>query len=227
MLKLKLLNQRPRSRRCRFSLSAMFASQVVVTGDFCDWQPEGRPLKRAPDGVWRTTLLIPPGVWQYRFRVDGEWRDDPACAEREPNPFGSENCVLRIESKTTKPRFSPMTSSELNHYRKALQELAAPLARNLARDQRELLRLEEPDGGGSLRSTEDETNEGLREVEIGLIANESGLLEEVTAALQRMDAGAFGQCVTCGKKISKARLEALPHARECINCANASQTAAQ
>jgi hypothetical protein len=28
--------------------------------------------------------------------VDGEWRDDPNCTERVPNPFGSENCVLHV-----------------------------------------------------------------------------------------------------------------------------------
>lgn len=117
-----------------------------------------------------------------------------------------------------------MTTLELNQYRIQLQTLAAPLARNLARDQRELLRLEEPEvAGGAMRSTEDEVNEGLREVEVGLIANEASLLEEISAAIKRIDAGTFGVCVTCGKKISKARLEAIPHASQCIHCAKDTQ----
>jgi hypothetical protein len=38
-------------------------------------------------------VALPPGNHQYRFRVDGEWRDDPAAAVRVPNPFGGENAV--------------------------------------------------------------------------------------------------------------------------------------
>ena len=41
----------------------------------------------------------------------------------------------------------------------------------------------------------------------------------VEAALARLDAGTFGTCVRCGKPIAKARLEALPWAEHCIDCA--------
>jgi DnaK suppressor protein len=40
----------------------------------------------------------------------------------------------------------------------------------------------------------------------------------VDAALARLDAGTYGICVTCGKPISDARLEALPAAAHCIEC---------
>jgi DnaK suppressor protein len=60
--------------------------------------------------------------------------------------------------------------------------------------------------------------EGL-DRELALIHNEEGLLEEVEAALQRVEAGTFGKCTNCGGPISAARLEALPHAPMCIDCA--------
>jgi RNA polymerase-binding protein DksA len=43
-------------------------------------------------------------------------------------------------------------------------------------------------------------------------------LAAVDAALARLDAGTYGICVTCGKPISDARLEALPAAAHCIDC---------
>lgn len=43
-------------------------------------------------------------------------------------------------------------------------------------------------------------------------------LAAVDAALARLDAGTYGTCVTCGKPISAARLEALPAAAHCIDC---------
>jgi DnaK suppressor protein len=41
----------------------------------------------------------------------------------------------------------------------------------------------------------------------------------VDAALVRLDAGTFGTCTRCGKAIAPARLEALPWAEHCIECA--------
>lgn len=41
----------------------------------------------------------------------------------------------------------------------------------------------------------------------------------VNAALTRIKEGTFGQCVDCGDDISTERLNALPHAPKCINCA--------
>ena len=46
-------------------------------------------------------------------------------------------------------------------------------------------------------------------------------LEEVDAALARVDAGTYGTCETCGTPIAEARLEVRPVARTCITCATA------
>ena len=43
-------------------------------------------------------------------------------------------------------------------------------------------------------------------------------LAEVDAALARVDAGAYGRCVRCGREIAPERLEALPWAAYCIDC---------
>jgi DnaK suppressor protein len=41
-------------------------------------------------------------------------------------------------------------------------------------------------------------------------------LDEVDAALQRLEDGTYGTCEVCGKPIGAARLEAMPAARLCI-----------
>ena len=46
-------------------------------------------------------------------------------------------------------------------------------------------------------------------------------LELVDAALARIDAGTFGNCLSCGKAIAPERLEALPWAPLCIECQRA------
>ena len=49
----------------------------------------------------------------------------------------------------------------------------------------------------------------------------SGLEEmrAITAALERMDAGEYGACVSCGEQISEERQDVLPYTPFCKNCA--------
>lgn len=52
-----------------------------------------------------------------------------------------------------------------------------------------------------------------------LLASKSGrLLYHIDEALRRIKDKTFGKCQECGEEISAARLEAVPHARLCINC---------
>lgn len=44
-------------------------------------------------------------------------------------------------------------------------------------------------------------------------------LRAIDAALARIEAGTFGICAKCGEDISEERLEAVPHAALCRNCA--------
>ncbi len=43
--------------------------------------------------------------------------------------------------------------------------------------------------------------------------------QQIHAPLQRIEAGSYGECMTCGKPIGEQRLEALQYALQCINCA--------
>ncbi len=43
-------------------------------------------------------------------------------------------------------------------------------------------------------------------------------LDEVDAALARVDAGTYGVCERCGRAIDPARLEVRPAARTCVGC---------
>ena len=59
-----------------------------------------------------------------------------------------------------------------------------------------------------------------------LAASDQGVFEEINHALKKIDDGSFGICETCAEqgrpeaksRIAKARLQAIPYARNCIDC---------
>jgi RNA polymerase-binding protein DksA len=53
---------------------------------------------------------------------------------------------------------------------------------------------------------------------LGIEATLEPELAEVIEALSRLDAGTYGLCKTCGKEISRQRLQARPMATLCIEC---------
>jgi DnaK suppressor protein len=57
-----------------------------------------------------------------------------------------------------------------------------------------------------------------RELEFALDERETFELAQIDEALQRVDAGTYGQCVACGADIPAARLRAAPEAARCIAC---------
>lgn len=59
-----------------------------------------------------------------------------------------------------------------------------------------------------------------------MMASKSGrFVYHIDMALKRIKEGTYGMCHQCGKKITKARLMAVPHARLCIECKSAEEEA--
>jgi 1,4-alpha-glucan branching enzyme len=80
-------------KRITFKINAPEAKDVRISGSFNEWSYESTPLKKDESGNWKTMVSLAPGTYEYRFIVDGQWRDDPECPLRVQNPFGSQNCV--------------------------------------------------------------------------------------------------------------------------------------
>ncbi|WP_233200109.1 TraR/DksA family transcriptional regulator [Blastopirellula marina] len=58
-----------------------------------------------------------------------------------------------------------------------------------------------------------------QEFSLDLLAAEQATLTEIDSALARIEAGEYGACVNCGKRIKKTRLHAIPFTPICIDCA--------
>jgi RNA polymerase-binding transcription factor len=56
------------------------------------------------------------------------------------------------------------------------------------------------------------------EVAAAVVERRARELEEVTRALEDIDAGRYGVCADCGREIAEARLRVLPFATRCVAC---------
>jgi chromosome partitioning protein len=73
------------------------AQVVQLAGDFNSWVPDHEvETRHGPDGTWEKIVRLGPGVYQYRYFVDGEWHPDPSNPRRVEGPAGGINSVLII-----------------------------------------------------------------------------------------------------------------------------------
>ena len=84
------------AKKQSFHYKAPAAATVLLVGDFTNWQHQAVPMKKGKDGVWSASFELRSGQYHYRFIVDNEWKDDPECTLRVPNPFGGENMVRHV-----------------------------------------------------------------------------------------------------------------------------------
>jgi 1,4-alpha-glucan branching enzyme len=82
----------------RFEFTHPTATTVCVAGTFNDWDAEAKPMHSVGDGRWLKETVLPPGTYEYRLVVDGQWIDDPLAKETVPNPFGGRNSILKVTS---------------------------------------------------------------------------------------------------------------------------------
>lgn len=86
--------------RMRFEVNCPGAEKVFVAGDFNDWDPEARRMKRVRKGkdVFVANLNLEPGTYQYKYVVDGEWRCSPE-GPRVVTEDGIENSVVEVSEE--------------------------------------------------------------------------------------------------------------------------------
>ena len=85
------------TREAQFEFPGPEAKEVYLVGEFNHWDTHANKMKKDESGIWRTTLSLKPGRYEYRFLVDGNWENTPSCSDYVPNDFGGRNCVKIVE----------------------------------------------------------------------------------------------------------------------------------
>ena len=58
-----------------------------------------------------------------------------------------------------------------------------------------------------------------QELTLTLLGSDEDILDQFEAAIQRIEDGDYGRCEKCGEAIPENRLDAIPYAADCVQCA--------
>ena len=117
-----------------------------------------------------------------------------------------------------------MKKTELKEYKVRLVELRSRLRGDVNQMADSALKKTRSETNGDLSSmpihmADIGSDNFEQEFTLSLMENEEDTLDAIENALERIEAGTFGDCEECGVKIPKARLNAIPYATLCVKCA--------
>ena len=139
--------------------------------------------------------------------------------------------MVKKRKKTTKkkagsnrPKKIRLNASDIEYFKQILLEKRREILKNVNEIEDEALKKSRLDASGDLSSmpihmADIGTDNYEQEFVLGLMDSERKLLREIDEALQRIEEGAYGICEGTDKPIPKARLEAQPWARYCVEYA--------
>ena len=59
-----------------------------------------------------------------------------------------------------------------------------------------------------------------QELTLSFLGSDKDTLDQIEAGIKRIEDGSYGRCEECGEQIPKSRLEAIPYAARCVQCAS-------
>jgi len=89
--------------------------QVNLFGTFNGWNRQSLPMKRGEDGVYRITIPLEAGRYEYKFFVDGKEIADPANAVKTPSGVGDFNSVVTVAPRHTGKNFLEILGKDFSH----------------------------------------------------------------------------------------------------------------
>ena len=132
--------------------------------------------------------------------------------------------TTRKKTSSTRKKKARLTVADIKRFKQVLVEKREEIFRNVNEFEDEALKKSRLDASGDLSSmpihmADIGTDNYEQEFALGLMDSERKLLREIDEALERIEQGTYGICEGTGEPIPKARLEANPWARYCVEYA--------
>ncbi|HOQ40314.1 MAG TPA: glycoside hydrolase family 13 [Fervidobacterium sp.] len=72
------------------------AKRVFIAGTFNNWNEKDTEAYFVEDGIWEAVLELNPGIYEYKFLVDGNWVIDPNAFAYVDDGFGGKNGAFEV-----------------------------------------------------------------------------------------------------------------------------------
>ncbi|MHC4739004.1 MAG: TraR/DksA family transcriptional regulator [Planctomycetota bacterium] len=127
----------------------------------------------------------------------------------------------KTKANSTRKKKVRLNAANIEHFKEMLLEKRHEIIGNVNEMKDEALKKSRLDASGDLSSmpihmADIGTDNYEQEFALGLMDSERKLLKEIDDALQRIENKTYGICEATGKPIGKARLQAQPWARHCV-----------
>ncbi len=156
--------------------------------------------------IVKNSALRRPAVNGHAQRVNG--------SKSEPT-----HRLMPAKAASVKAGAAKLSKADLEGFRKLLMEKRREILGDVGSMESEAFRNQDNHSSSPMHMADVGTDNFEQEFTLGLIQSERELLKEIQEALNRIDDGSFGICVATGKPIGRARLEAKPWAKHCIEYA--------
>lgn len=111
-----------------------------------------------------------------------------------------------------------MKKDELKYYKELLLQEREEILKEIIESDEDAKSLMENDMINVNDSVDEATSTITQTILSTMSKNNQQKIQAIEAALRRIVENNFGICVTCGNKIAKERLDAVPWATKCIKC---------
>jgi 1,4-alpha-glucan branching enzyme len=88
-----------KKQKVTFTFESSHAEEVILMGDFNEWNPKKHPMQHKGDGTWLKSVMLSPGKYEYKFMVNGQWVEDVVNNQSCPNCFGTRNSIIEMREK--------------------------------------------------------------------------------------------------------------------------------
>jgi len=92
----KQMQKKTKRRRITFSFNAPEAGRVFLVGEFNNWDRAKHPMKCDDNGLWTKTIMLEPGVYEYKFLEDENWMLDTKNENTRRNGYGTLNSLITV-----------------------------------------------------------------------------------------------------------------------------------
>lgn len=138
-----------------------------------------------------------------------------------PKAAKQKNASVKAKVKVLK--IKKMPREELKKYKELLIKLRGQVGGDLSHIAQNTLNKSARDASGDLSGysyhmADQASDDYERDFSLERATSEQKILYFIDEAMKRVNDGTYGSCLSCGRRIAKRRLVALPHSELCIDC---------